>query len=992
MSLFSGAKTQATQTTQYSGLQVQSSVAGQCIPLVYGQAKVTCNLIWYGNFQSYNVGSSGSGKGGGSSGKGGSGQTNYSCSFIAALCEGYIYGTGLVWASNNTYASIAEAGLALSGGAIGQLPISWLTPPFNIPYNGVAIVESEAYDLGSSASLPNFNFEVLGPYLNSGAPGIPDANPAYVINDFLTNPFYGAGFPTSFVGNITTYAEYCTAQGLWISPVYDSQDTASSILEDLATATNAAFVWSSGVLTIVPYGDQALAANGATYTPPGPLYSLTDDDFLKDQGQDPVTCQRARPADQINALQLEYLPRGNQYYPDIVQACDEASIAVYGLRQADPTESHFFCDGNAAMISAWLQLARQAVRNTYTFKLDARYCVLDPMDLVEITDPNLGLLAQTVRITEIDEDDQGNLSVTAEDYLYGTGQAALYSFQSGSGFKHNYNAPPTPSSAPVFLEPTFQLTGGDLEVWIAVAGNPNGGDGVNTVGWGGCQIYVSLDGTDYALLETQYGGAVYGTITAALPAYSGTGLDTADTLAVSVAPSYGALPAGSTAQAQANATLCWVGGEFLSFGASTLTGANAYALTALNRNQYGTVSSLQPAATPFVYCEQNIVKLPITADYIGKTVSVKILDFNVYGGALTNIAAVEPYTYTVQGLAYTEPLPAITGLNTTFLSNIQTLVWDAISDPRNPDYEVRTGASWQNSVTLGRVPQPSIAVPYTGTYWVAAHYLAPQGYTVYGAPAEVSVQGATLVRNVLVSYDEAATGWTGTLADTAVTGGVLELSAAGNILAAANVLTVDSVINYGGWNASGSYTIPSGHIIDCGRVVDVQISFALAAYGVSIFDNVLAVDNIFTAEDILGTANNIYIDAYPQVKMAGADGIYGAWQDFTPGAYYGRYFNFKLVLNSTNAQVNCVIEDFSFTVDVPDRDDTGTAVGVPAGGLTVTYTTPFNDNPNVQVTIVNATPGDDAIISAATASGFSLQILNGGSGVARTVNWIAQGY
>jgi hypothetical protein len=44
------------------------------------------------------------------------------------------------------------------------------------------------------------------------------------------------------------------------------------------------------------------------------------------------------------------------------------------------------------------------------------------------------------------------------------------------------------------------------------------------------------------------------------------------------------------------------------------------------------------------------------------------------------------------------------------------------------------------------------------------------------------------------------------------------------------------------------------------------------------------------------------------------------------------------------------------------------------------------------VTIVNATPGDDAIISAATASGFSLQILNGGSGVARTVNWIAQGY
>ena len=278
-------------------------------------------------------------------------------------------------------------------------PITWLPPPYNIPYSGVGLIQSEYFNLGSSATLPNFNFEVQSNFAGSGAPGIIDASPAHVISDFLINPYYGAGFSAGHVANLSVYQAYCQAQGLWISPVYDSQDTASSILEDLATATNAAFVWSGGQLTIIPYGDQALSANGASYTPPSVLYSLGDDDFLKDRNQDPVVCQRARAADQINAVQLEYLARDNAYNPDIVQARDEAAIALYGLRQDDPGAAHFFCDGNAAQISASLQLARQAVRNTYTFKLDARYCVLDPMDLVEITDPNLGLAAQTVRVT-----------------------------------------------------------------------------------------------------------------------------------------------------------------------------------------------------------------------------------------------------------------------------------------------------------------------------------------------------------------------------------------------------------------------------------------------------------------------------------------------------------------------------------------------------------------------------------------------------------------
>ena len=120
MSLFSGAKTQSTQVQQYSGLQVQSAVAGKAIPLVYGLNKVSLNLLFYGFFQSHNAGAANSGKGGGGGGKDGGQQQTYSCAFVAGLCEGVVSGIGLTWAGNNTYASPAEANLAFAQGAVGE--------------------------------------------------------------------------------------------------------------------------------------------------------------------------------------------------------------------------------------------------------------------------------------------------------------------------------------------------------------------------------------------------------------------------------------------------------------------------------------------------------------------------------------------------------------------------------------------------------------------------------------------------------------------------------------------------------------------------------------------------------------------------------------------------------------------------------------------------------------------------------------------------------
>ncbi len=55
------------------------------------------------------------------------------------------------------------------------------------------------------------------------------------------------------------------------------------------------------------------------------------------------------------------------------------------------------------------------MRNIYKFKLGWRYALLEPMDIVLISDAALGLSQAPVRITQIEEDQDGELTITAEE-------------------------------------------------------------------------------------------------------------------------------------------------------------------------------------------------------------------------------------------------------------------------------------------------------------------------------------------------------------------------------------------------------------------------------------------------------------------------------------------------------------------------------------------------------------------------------------------------
>ena len=142
-----------------------------------------------------------------------------------ALCEGPIAGVGLIWKDLSIYVPL-ELGLGIFNGTTPQEVWPYLAAiyPFNaLAYQGTAIAWGAGYNLGDSAAIGNHNFEIFGILAGTGANGI-DADPALVIQDFLTNAQYGCGFNPASIDsgslftNPDSFQAYCRSMGYAFSP------------------------------------------------------------------------------------------------------------------------------------------------------------------------------------------------------------------------------------------------------------------------------------------------------------------------------------------------------------------------------------------------------------------------------------------------------------------------------------------------------------------------------------------------------------------------------------------------------------------------------------------------------------------------------------------------------------------------------------------------------------------------------------------------------
>lgn len=634
-----GSTTVSTSDKRINSMRIQQSAYGLAQPLIYGKNRLAANMFWYGDFKA--TAHTTTTKSGGKGGKTKTKNTTYtySASLMLGLCENKIKDIGIVWRDKEQIVTKTEGGVQVK--PIDQIGFELFDGDHNpvwgylaskhpdeaVHYPFLGYVACANYDLGGSASLSNHNFEVISDITFSDT--IHDANPADVIEDIITNPRYGAS-PSLSMADLSEFRTYCAATNLLISPALTEQREAFEIINEIVEAVNCAVVPSPDGFKIRSYGDSAVTGNGVTFTPNlEPVYHLTDDDFL---GEDqPVRVRRSRDTDAYNHSQIEYVNRFNQYNTETVEAKDQANIEMFGLRTQDPVKFDFFCEPKIARHAVQLLLQRKLyVRNEYEFELGWKYCRLEPMDIVTITDESLGLDQFLLRITRVEEDEEGILSITAEELAVGSRSAVEYDLQSSNGYQGG-NEEPGNINAPTIFEPPLELTEGKNQIWVAVSGGLN---------WGGANVWASIDNTTYEMIGSIYGSARYGTLIS--------GIDADDTAMQIQLNTTSQIFGGTLQDAEVDATLCKVGDEYINYIDATLDGSGRYTLNGMLRGRFNDSSS-HSLGESFVRIDRALFKYDFNANMVDKQIYLKFTSFNGIEQREETLDEVTAYSYTING-------------------------------------------------------------------------------------------------------------------------------------------------------------------------------------------------------------------------------------------------------------------------------------------------------------------------------------------------------
>lgn len=384
------------------------------------------------------------------------------CLVLFGLCEGPIAGVLQIWWDQENYANPLQKGLLPTTGAdnseLNNSPAGTSFWPTPWRYQNIALLASSAVILGTSKSIAG---TVLGEVngLQFGG-GTADVNAADLVNDMLTHGRRGVGWPGSKLADLTPFRTYTDAAGLRLSMLIDAQRKAIDVLADVLLITNSDAVWSGGQLKIVPRGDTAIAApvySATPYTPANAaVYALGPDDFLE-----PIQIQRRSEADSYNDCPVTYVSRPDGYSEQTVSDPDVADIQRRQLAGAPNSGKNsagatslgaVVAPESATMLSRLWAQRNVNCRNTYTFKLGWRYLLLEPTDIVTISDSVMGISNLPVRILAIEEsigaNGGGELTITAEDWPAGVATAARWTPQAGDGYAPN-QASAAASIAPV---------------------------------------------------------------------------------------------------------------------------------------------------------------------------------------------------------------------------------------------------------------------------------------------------------------------------------------------------------------------------------------------------------------------------------------------------------------------------------------------------------------------------------------------------------------
>ena len=1053
------------QGNPVSGKLTDTTVGGASfglpIPQVYGLARVPGQLLYSSQLTEVDVSNGGGGKGGGGKGGGGGGggsgsTANYLVDMAIGICNGPITDVTTVWANGQILwsknpnrvvfnqgsgagaafvnFSATEFNLYLGTADQGQDPTLAATFGANVPaFRNTAYLMLAGFNLTSQFgnSIPIFAFEVVGqidqPYGGPASlpgPGVlayqnqgnqivevtsgstVTAAPylvslPYVIQDICEN----AGLTSEQID--TTALGDQLIVGYLLNQQISAQQAISALaqcyfFDGIESDWKIKFVPQTGVAT-VSVQDADLGARAEDVTGP-------NEEKVKETRLDDLSLPQT--------ITLQYLLPTIDYQVATATYQRPRTVVNTVTQQVFTVPISMNATDAKAIVEKAMFLTWQG-RTTYEWTVPIYLLGIDPGDVVALVyedEDGSGTETATVYVQTVDYGTDNTIKMKGAQVGATSYSPTLPADVPLAQVQGGISAPYI--NTPVIFEPPEELSGG-LQVWTVVSGG-NGG-----FNFGGAQVWFSFDGNSWSQAAAAPTQAVMGDLITPLPSIAtapagSATIDTTNTLSVDLLQ--GTLSSVSAPAAAQNANLAYIGSggggsqveyELVSFENADAVSGNDYSCTTIYRGVLGsTIETSPPQAVLAMLNGAGIAKIPFTAQQIGQVVYVKFIAMDAAGRVQQTLATVPTYSYTLQGLALTTPPLPVTNLTDIIQGTNTAIAWTPVVDFRPLQYEIRFGSSWLGAQSLGRVAGPPFLVPGDGTYWVAPYANPSPGVAVYGEPVSITLTGTLTQSNTVDFVDEFSTRLTGAFTGSArsagtVIGETLEivLDDTGNVLTQTSWLAVSDIFYLLGFGTSGTYTIPSGHQINVGRPVACTISVAWTAIGQYIGLSVFNVNDWLGALDILGNSATENLNVYPQMQIAQGDAIFGAWQTFIPGTYLGQYFNFQLDLNSSSPQVQAVVSDFNYTVNVPDRIDDYVNETVPTGGLTIIYTpngsntaAPFNSGPGnavlpqVQITITDEQAGDTLVITTNTLASLVFHVTNGGTPVPRTANILVRGF
>lgn len=623
-----------------SNFTINTTEYGSPVMELLGTTRISGNVIYYDDFTAHEHRETHR------SGKGGGVKTTtitytYTVAAILGLCEGPVKNVKRVWRNKEVYTyPDGNIQLSLFKGTKEQKPWPYVVgkhPEKALAYPGLAYMAG-VIDLGSSASMPNYNFEVQGQLTETGD-GL-DVNPA----DYILYILSKIGLKDVQILGLENYRKYCREADLLISTPSDATDAkaARDIVNEIAQLTNSYMFWSNDCFKIVPRADRSI---GSWKPDKNIIYDLTPDDFIQQGSGACVSYSRKDSSELFNRFSVEFLNRENAYEKETVSYEDVDDIKKHGLRQSGTLKAHYiYTKKRAVQIAEEMARKNKYERNRYTFKLDWAFCRLEVGDLVTLTDPAIGLDKQVAMIDSVVEDAKGLLTFTAISRAAGDYNAAQYDVHEVDRPYVDFNAPPGAVDKPIIFQPPSELTSNGNELWLGAKGkNKN---------WGGCVVYVSDNNTNYRRLGEVTNSARMGTLVSNVNAE-------ATSLEVSV---NGQFISGTVQDAERANTLCWVDGECLSYTTATLLQNGNYLLEGLVRGQYNTQAAAHNAGSQFVRCDEAVLKSNVRKEDIGKNIWLKFASYNIFGSGEQSLDEVEAYEYILTAY-YIPPVTDIRAYN-----------------------------------------------------------------------------------------------------------------------------------------------------------------------------------------------------------------------------------------------------------------------------------------------------------------------------------------